>query len=53
MLYLVQDTTFVSDGAKPVSRMSLPRELVQLRWKRISKAHILKMVQARRATNLR
>lgn len=52
MLYLVQDSTFVSDGAKAVSPISQARELVQLRWKRISKADILKMVQARRATKL-
>ena len=37
MLYLVQDTTFVSDAQKAASSLSMPQELVKRRWKRISK----------------
>jgi hypothetical protein len=48
MLYLVQDTTFVSNAQSAVSRVSQPRERVKLRWKPITKADIIKMVQARR-----
>jgi hypothetical protein len=48
MLYLIQDATFVSSAQKAVTPLSKPQELVQLRWKRISKADIVKMVQARR-----
>lgn len=32
MLYLVQDTTFVSNAQKAVSSLSMPQELVQRRW---------------------
>lgn len=49
MLYLVQDTTFVSNAQEVVSSLSRPQELVQRRWKRITKAEIVKMVQAKRA----
>jgi len=62
MLYLVQDTTFVNNAQRVVpsansvrsvvSSLSKPQELVQRRWKRVSKADIVKMVQARR-TKLR
>jgi hypothetical protein len=52
MLYLVQDATFVSNAESAASRLSRPRELVKLRWKRISKAGILRMVQARRLERL-
>jgi hypothetical protein len=52
MLYLVHDTTFVSNTETSASRSSQPRELVKLRWKRISKADILRMVQARRLARL-
>ena len=52
MLYLVQDTTFVSNAQTAASLLSKPQELVQRRWKRISKADIVKMVQARRAAKL-
>ncbi len=52
MLYLVQDTTFVSNAQKAVSSLSGPQELVQQHWERISKADIVKMVQARRAAKL-
>jgi hypothetical protein len=51
MLYLVQDTTFVSN-TETASRLSKPQDLVKLRWKRISKADILRMVQARRLASL-
>jgi len=52
MLYLVQDATFVSNAQTVASRLSKPQELVQRRWKRVSKTDIVKMVQARRAVNL-
>jgi hypothetical protein len=52
MLYLVQDTTFVSNVQTAVSHLSMPQELVQLRWKRISKSDILKMVHAKRTARL-
>jgi hypothetical protein len=49
MLYLIQDTTFVSNAQMAAPLLSKPKELVQRRWKRISKADIVKMVQARKA----
>ena len=48
MLYLIHDTTFVSSAAK-ASASPKPQELVQRRWKPVSKRDILKMVQARKA----
>jgi hypothetical protein len=47
LLYLVQDSAFVSGAQKAVDRSSKAQELVQERWKRISKADIAKMLQAR------
>jgi hypothetical protein len=47
MLYLVQDTTFVSNMQNAASRLTKSLELVQCRWKRISKADIVRMVQAK------
>lgn len=52
MLYLVQDTTFVSAADVGVSPLLQRRELVQRRWNRISKVDIVKMVQARRTAGL-
>lgn len=49
MLYLIQDATFVSSAQKAVSPSSKPQELVQRRWKPISRMDIVKMVQARMA----
>jgi hypothetical protein len=49
MLYLIQDMTFVSAAQAATSLSFQSRELVRRRWKRISKADIVKMVQARRA----
>lgn len=49
MLYLLQDTTFVSDAQMGVSGLSKPQELVQRRWKRITTMDIVKMVQSRTA----
>jgi len=51
VLYLVQDASFVSSAQKATS--SVPQistrqpELVQRRWKRISKVDIVKMLKAR------
>ncbi len=50
MLYLIQDTSFVSNARTIISPLSEPRELVQLRWNRISTVDIVKMVQARQRT---
>ena len=47
MLYLIQDTTFVSDATSADYPLLRPKELVAQRWKRISKADILKMTQAK------
>jgi hypothetical protein len=52
ILYLVQDTTFVSNAQMTAFRLFQPQELVQRRWKHTSKADIVKMVQARRAAEL-
>jgi hypothetical protein len=49
MLYLIQDATFVSSAPKAAFQPSITHELVQQRWKRISKADIAKMLRARRA----
>lgn len=47
MLFLIQDTTFVSSAKSAASSLFMPQVLVQQRWKRISKADIVKMVQAK------
>jgi hypothetical protein len=47
MLYLIQDTTFVSSAKSAASPVSKSQEFVQQRWKRISKADIVKTVQAK------
>ena len=52
MLYLVQDATFVSSAPKAAFQLSKSQELVQRRWERISKADIVKMVQAKKAAKL-
>ncbi|HKW61737.1 MAG TPA: IPT/TIG domain-containing protein [Candidatus Acidoferrum sp.] len=52
MLYLIQDPTFVSSAQVAASPLFQSRELVQRRWKAISRADIAKMVQARRASRL-
>jgi hypothetical protein len=52
MIYLVQDSTFVSNAQKEVSRSISSPELVQQRWKRVSKADIVKMMQARKTARL-
>jgi hypothetical protein len=44
MLYLIQDTTFVSNVQADVSELSKSHELVQQRWTRLSKADIAKIV---------
>jgi hypothetical protein len=49
MLYLVQDATFVSSAPKAAFGSSRSQELVQRRWKGISKADIVKMLGARKA----
>jgi hypothetical protein len=43
MLYLIQDTSFVNSARSATSHLSVPQESVQRRWKRISKADILRM----------
>ncbi len=53
MLYLIQDMTFVSAAQAATSLSFQSRELVRRRWKRISKADIVKMVQARGAAKPR
>jgi hypothetical protein len=52
MLYLVQDTSFISNAQMAASRFSRSQELVKRRWKRISKLDIVKMVQARTSGKL-
>jgi hypothetical protein len=47
MLYLIQDTSFVSNAGTNISRLSTPQEFVKLRWNRICTVDIVKMVQAR------
>ena len=47
MLYLIQDTSFVSSAQSATSHLSAPQESVLGRWKRISKADILRMMTAR------
>ena len=41
MLYLIQDTNFVTNALMNASRLSKPRELVQLRWKRSTNSDLL------------
>lgn len=48
MLYLIQDATFVSNVQAPSSRLAKPQELVEWRWKAMSKADIFKMLRAKR-----
>lgn len=52
MLYLIQDATFVSSAQNAVSHSFKPHELVQLRWKRISRSDILKMLHTKSAATL-
>jgi hypothetical protein len=52
MIYLVQDSTFVSNAQTEVSRSTSSPELVQRRWKRVSKADIVKMMQTRKTARL-
>jgi hypothetical protein len=50
MLYLIQDSTFVSNAPVAKVDVSKRQELVQQRWKRVTKRDLLKkMLQARRA----
>jgi hypothetical protein len=49
MLYLIQNTSFVSSAAKVASASANPQELVQGRWKAVSQRDILTMVRARKA----
>src|SRR5262249_54879879 len=50
MLYLIQDSNFVA-AAQSASHQPLnQQELVQARWKRITKADILKLIQGRKTT---
>jgi hypothetical protein len=53
MLYLIHDTSLVSSAQSAGSLLSRPQELVQRRWKRVSKADIVRMVSARRVQNYR
>jgi hypothetical protein len=48
MLYLIEDANFVSNAEAAGSHPPKPLERVLRRWKSISKADIVKMVQARR-----
>ena len=52
MIYLIQDTNFVSNTPAAAAQLSRRRELVQQRRKRITKADIVKMLQARRGAEL-
>ena len=52
MLYLIQDATFVSSAPAAAFKPSNTRELVQQRWKRITKADIAKIVKARQDAEL-
>lgn len=47
MLYLVQDSIFVSGTQSALSTKSAKPELVQQRWKRLSKMEILNMAHHR------
>jgi hypothetical protein len=48
MLYLIEDTNFVSSADVVAVPLAKPEERVQRRWKSFSKAEFVKMVQARR-----
>jgi hypothetical protein len=48
MLYLIEDTNFVSSNAVATPHLSKAEDRVQRRWKSISRADIVRMVQARR-----
>jgi hypothetical protein len=48
MLYLIEDANFVSNAEVAAPHLPKPQERVLRRWKSISKADIVKMVQARR-----
>jgi hypothetical protein len=48
MLYILQDNTFVSNAQPTDSAQDKKPELVQRRWKRISKADMLQIIQHRR-----
>jgi hypothetical protein len=52
MLYLIQDTNFVSSAPAAALPPSNTHELVQQRQKRITKAEIVKMMQARSAAKI-
>jgi hypothetical protein len=52
MLYLIEDASFVSTALAPASRSTKSQELVQRRWKAMSKADIFKMLQAKRRASL-
>jgi hypothetical protein len=47
MLYLLEDTTFVSNAAPALTALNSKQEQVQQRWKRLSKSDIVKLVQQR------
>ncbi len=49
MLYLIQDSTFVSNAPAADVSVSNRQELVQQRWKRLTKRDLLKMLRARRS----
>ena len=52
ILYLVRDADFVSSAPGAAFQLSKAQELVRRRWKHISKADIVKMVQTKRAAKL-
>jgi hypothetical protein len=47
MLYLIQDSSFVTGAQAGAFRTSEPQELVQRRWKPISTVDILRMIHAK------
>jgi hypothetical protein len=51
MLYLIQDSTFVSNALAADVSVSKRQELVQQRWKRLTKRDLLKMLRARRSVS--
>lgn len=51
MLYLIQDSTFVSNAPAADVTVSNRQELVQQRWKRLTKRDLLKMLRARRSVS--
>jgi hypothetical protein len=48
MLYLIEDTNFVSSNVVATPHLPKAKDRVQRRWKSISRADIVRMVQARR-----